>query len=64
MAKYDVIYDFGEVETYSGNQKEIVKLAKDRGHVKHARTIAVYYANSNKLVGRWERNKSRWYEVL
>lgn len=66
MAKYDVIYDYMSSETYTGNQKEIIQMAKKIGRMKCSQSIAIYHAGTHNVVGRWERKKSsnRWYEVF
>lgn len=66
MAIYDVIYDYRFSKTYHGPQKEIIRLAKMFGRERGFTSIAVYFAGTTRVVGRWERkeNSSRWYEVF
>ena len=66
MVKYDVIYDYRFSKTYTGPQKEIIRLAKMFGRERGFTSMAVYFAGTTRVVGRWERkeNSSRWNEVF
>ena len=61
MTKYDIIYDSRERETYTGTQESAIELAKKHGTKRNARTIAIFYAGTNRLVGRWERSSAKHY---
>lgn len=66
MATYDIVYDYGvgvPVVTVTGNQKDVIKRAKEyvAYNYPHVRRFTIYHSNSTRSIGHWVKKGSRWY---
>ena len=69
MATYDIVYDYGvgvPVVTVTGNQKDVIKRAKEYAtyNYPHVRRFTIYYSNSTRSIGHWVKKGSRWYTEM
>ena len=67
MATYDIVYDYGigvPVMTMTGNQKDVLKRAKEyvAFSYPHVKRFTIYYSNSTRSIGHWVRKGSKWYK--
>lgn len=44
------------------SKDEVIRMAKEIGDKKNARTLYIAYMHSGKTVGYWEKKGSRWYK--